>query len=78
MNKKSFEIANAITSITQAGLTVIVPVIICIWGGNFIVKKFSLPEYVMVIAVVLGVLSGFYSMFKYLFTVTRTQTKEDK
>lgn len=76
MDKKSFEIAKAITSITQAGLSVIIPVGLMIWLARFLIKKFFLPEFIMIIAIVLGVASGFYNMMKNLFLLTKN--KEDK
>ena len=78
MDKKGFEIATALTSITQVGLSVLVPVAILIWLARFLIQKFNLPDYIMVIAIILGVASGFYNMIRYLLMITETKNKKDK
>ena len=73
MNKMN-KIVRAFSSITQVSLTMLTPVALCIWFGNYLVTRHSYPQFTMVILIVLGVLSGFYSVIKYLKEVT----KEDK
>ena len=65
------KIVKALSSITQVSLTMLTPVALCICIGNYLVSKHSWPQFVMPILIVLGVLSGFYSVIKYLKTVTK-------
>lgn len=78
MGKKGFEIAKALTAVTQASLSVLVPVALFIWLAQFLIRKYALPQYIMIIAIVLGVVSGFYNMMKYLFSAAKNNSKEDK
>ena len=72
-----YKISIALTAILQAGLCVIVPSGVCILSAYFLVDKFSFPEYTKLIGVILGVLSGFYSMLKYLYTTFKSAYKDD-
>ncbi len=66
-----YKIAVALTTVLQAGISAVVPVGICILGARFLVDKFSLPEYTTLIGIILGVLSGFYSMIKYIYSAIK-------
>ena len=68
------KVVKALSAVTQVSLTMLTPVALCIWFGNYLVSKHSYPQFTMVILIVLGVSSGFYSMIKYLIAIT----KEDK
>ncbi len=67
-----YKIAVALTTVLQAGLSAVVPVGICVLGAKFLVDKFSLPEYTTLIGIIFGVLSGFYSMIKYIYSAMKT------
>ena len=66
-NHKSFEITTAFTTILQSSLIVIVSVGLCIAGANFLIDHFELGDSTMLFAIILGVLSGMFGMFKYLY-----------
>ena len=72
-----YKIAVALTTILQTGLSLIVPAALCILGAHFLVDKFSFPEYTKLIGVIFGVLSGFYSMIKYLYVTFKSVYKDD-
>ena len=76
MNKKSFDLINALSSFSQIAFSVIIPVAIVIAGGKFIVSKFSLPSGVMVVFIILGTACGFFNMIKYLFMLTSDVNNE--
>ncbi len=71
--KNKNEILKALSSITQVGLTVLSPIAACLIISKLIADKFGLPNYVIVIGVVLGAISGFYSMIKYLIAITKNK-----
>lgn len=73
-----YKIAVALTAVLQAGLSVIVPAAIFIFGARFLVDKFSFPEYTTLIGIVLGVVSGFYSMIKYIYSAIRASEDKNK
>ncbi len=67
-NKK---IGKALVSFTQVGLTVISPIIACLIIGRALTTHFGCPNYVLVISIVIGAVSGFISMIKFLLKVTK-------
>jgi positive regulator of sigma E activity len=69
--EKSTKILTALTSVTQASLCMIVPAALCIGIGKWLVDKAGFPHFTMVAAIVLGVISGFYSMFKYIIQLVK-------
>ena len=76
MRKENFKIIVAITSVTQAGLSALVPVLIMGLLAKFLIVKFSFPEITMVIAIVFGVISGFYNMIRYIYLLMKRSGDE--
>lgn len=69
--ERNTKIITALTAVTQASLCMIVPIALCMGIGKWLIDKASFPEFTMVAAIVLGVLSGFYSMFKYIIQLIK-------
>lgn len=67
---KNNEILKAITAVSQVALTVLSPIAACLVIGAFLVSK-GLPKYTLVIFIILGAISGFYSMIKYILAITK-------
>ena len=67
--KEKFDIAVALSCILQTGLNVIVPVVICYLFAGFLINRFSFPDFTKVVAIILGVFSGAYNMFRYIYTL---------
>ncbi len=72
-----YKIAVALSTFVQTTMSLIVPAGIFIFGAIFLVDKFSFPEYTKPIGVVLGVVAGFYSMFKYIFSVVKITNRDE-
>ncbi len=72
------KIIYAYTAYVQAPIIFITNVAICILPAYYFTEKYNLPNYVMVIAIILGVLSGVYGMFKYLHIfLNKSEDKND-
>ena len=69
--REKFDVAVALSCILQAGLNVLVPILICYLFAKFLINRFSFPDITMVAAIVLGVFSGVYNMFKYIYTLIK-------
>ena len=67
---KNNDIFKALTAFSQVSLTVLSPIAACLVIGAFLVSK-GFPKYTLVIFIVLGAISGFYSMFKYIMNMTK-------
>ena len=72
-NRKIFKIVKAMTSITQASLTMLIPIFGFIMLGIYLKNKFSLSPIVIAISIIIGVISGFYSMIRYLKIITKEE-----
>ena len=67
---KNNDILKAIAAFSQIALTVLSPIASCLVIGAFLVSK-GMPQYTLVILIVLGAISGFYSMIKYILNITK-------
>ena len=70
---KNNDIGKALTAFSQVALTVLSPIAACLVLGKLAVDKLGLPQYVIVIAIILGAISGFYSMIKYIINLTKSK-----
>ncbi len=70
---KNMKIITALSAVTQTALCLVVPTGLCIGVGKWLVDKQGLPSFTMVIAIVFGVICGFYSMIKYIFSLIKIQ-----
>lgn len=43
-------------NVSQLAFVIIAPLLLFLWGGSWVVKKYSLPDWVMIICVFLGIL----------------------
>lgn len=75
--KTTYKIAAALTSVMQTALSLLVPVFICIFAAKYLTDKFRLPPFVMIVGIVFGAASGFYSMIKYITSTARTVNRDD-
>ena len=77
MKSNKNEIAKALSMITQIGISVITPVLICVFGAKYLVEKF-LPghKYLIAIGALLGAASGIYTMIKLIRGITDSKKDE--
>ena len=61
--------------ITQVGISMIVPILLCTWIGSYLEKKFSFPLFIPL--VILGVLAGFRNTY-YLVKDANEDPKEEE
>lgn len=78
MDKKWYKTVDALSSVLQAGISVVIPVLMFLGLGKFLQYKFNLGGKTMLICIIFGVISGFYSMIKYLFLITKNKDGDDK
>lgn len=64
--KNKENLFSAYVMASQIGFMVIAPLLLFIWGGSWLVNKFSLPSGVMVIFVILGLFTMISSVGVYL------------
>ena len=66
MPKKVFRVMYALNYITQAAFCLICPAGLLILGGWFLTNRCGVGKWAMIVAIVLGVLFGLYSMFSFI------------
>lgn len=64
--------------VSQIGFMVIVPLLIFIWGGSALINALSLPSWLMVIFVIVGILSMICSVGSYLARLIKRYDKDKK
>ncbi|WP_129599334.1 AtpZ/AtpI family protein [Anaerophilus nitritogenes] len=64
MRKSNYDIMKNITLITQIGISMIVPIFICIYIGNWLDKKLGTNFIFLLIFIILGVGASFLNVYK--------------
>ncbi len=73
--KKDYnKIIRAFAWITQLGLNMVTPLILCIFIAGYIQRKFQLGNTIMLISILLGIGGSFMSLVNFI----RTVRKEEK
>ena len=77
---KVFRVVYALNFIAQAAFSMVCPAGVIIFAGWFLRNRCGVGQWVMIAAIVVGVLVGVYSMFYYIFkmsyAVDPTQSNE--
>ena len=73
MDKPSrwMETMRGLTYLTQVGLSVATPIILCLLGGLWLRQKLGLAPWTLLIALLAGLVSGLMSLWKFLQYVAR-------
>lgn len=53
-------------TVSQVAFLVVVPLLFFIWGGSWLIKQFSLPQWLMIVFVILGIVTMVCSVGTYL------------
>lgn len=72
------EALNYISVYGQIGFSIVVPPILLCLLGFWLRKKFELGSWVIIVALVLGLLSAFTSVYRMCIGFLAKSTKEDK
>ena len=75
---KAAKLVSAISAYMQAPIIFVCSAGLCIGLALYLKSKFNLPDYTVVIGIVLGVLSGFYGMFRHLLAIMKLNDKKDE
>ena len=67
----------AFSTVTQLGLSIALPIVAFILLAGYLRSKFGLGNWVTVIGILLGVGSGFCSLFQFWKLVEKTSRRKD-
>lgn len=62
---------SAYAVVSQVGFMVIIPLLLFIWGGSWLVRRFSLPDWLMIVFALLGIITMVSSVGTYLRKVIK-------
>lgn len=65
-NNEKYKHMRAVAEITQFGLNIVSPIIICLFAAIWLRDQFNLGSYVVLIAIILGVAAGVLNMFTFI------------
>ena len=70
-------LAKALAWLTQLGINMISPLIICIIAALWLKNKFNLSNSIVVVAIIIGAASGYMSLIKFIREVKKYSVKEN-
>ena len=79
-NKKTStsELFEGLANITQLGLSVVIPIVGFALLADFLEKKYNIPDFLVIILVIVGILGGLNSFVLFVKSYLRRINKEDK
>ena len=78
-NKKHRNPFSAYAVVSQVSFMVLVPLLLFIWGGSWLIKRFSLPDWLMIVFALLGIFTMISSVGTYLKKIIKMYDyKEEK
>ncbi len=80
MDNKSnnLQIFKNITLLTQVGLTVATPLVICIWGASWLKNRFNMGEWIVLVGILLGIGSSVSGLVEFIRYQSKKANKETK
>lgn len=80
MNERKYrrELLRGLSSLTQLGMSIAVPPILCILFGLWLQKKFALGDWLIPVCLVVGLISSGCSFATFLRTARYKAKKEDQ
>ena len=71
MKGKIFNFAYAMNFISQSAFSLIFPLGLFLWLGYWLTTDVGAPKWVFAICIIIGVMSGVISMFKYIIFASK-------
>lgn len=63
--------------VSQIGFMVIIPLLVFIWGGSWLIERFGLPQWLMAVFIALGIVTMISSVGSYLLKLTKKYGKSE-
>lgn len=78
MDRKTYRmLAKNLPLVTQFGFMLVTPLVLSLWAGLFLQRRFNLGSWVMLVAILIGLL-GMFSGFLNFVRYVEKQTQEDE
>ncbi|PRX35766.1 putative F0F1-ATPase subunit (Ca2+/Mg2+ transporter) [Orenia metallireducens] len=69
--KENIGILKALALLSQVGISIIIPIIICVWFGNKLDQWLGTNAIFLIIFTILGVITGFRSAYRLLMSTEK-------
>lgn len=77
-NKKVYKSLKYITMLTQLGISVVSPLIVCVPLAVWLKGRFALGDWIVLAGILLGIASGFYSFWQAIKKFAADMNKEQE
>lgn len=77
-SKKLLGISKGLALVTQLGITILVPIGLCMFIANYLIEKYKFGDGIMILAILLGISAGMlntYKIFRGYFKADKTEKK---
>ena len=64
--RSSFSVIQGVILLTQVGFGVATPLLLCIFGANYLTGRFAIGSWLMIVAILFGVAAGIYNAYLIL------------
>ena len=69
---------SALTMLSQLGLSIALPIVLCAMAGVWLKDKFGIGNWIVIAAILIGVGSGFCSMIKFIKIIQKIIDEENE
>ena len=76
--KKKDSPLSVYANVSQLAFVIIAPLLLFLWGGSALVKKFNLPDWVMGICIALAIIFMVCGAGNYIFKLIKMYEKPEK
>ena len=74
---RPLELLKKAVALTQVLVTIATPILLCVVGGLWLTKRFSWPDWVMAVFILLGVASALWNFWKWLHPFLKKSKKDE-
>ena len=80
MNKNGDNPLSVYIVVSHVSFVVITPLLLFIWGGSWLAKRFNLPDWCIIVFIITGILVMICSLISYLYKIIKKYSydKSDK
>ena len=75
-NRHSLDIGKGLALLTQLAISIIVPMLLFVFGARYLAKKFAIGEWIIPGAIILGLAVGMMSAWNMIQAMIKQQEKQ--
>jgi F0F1-type ATP synthase assembly protein I len=71
-----FKAIKNLTYISQVAFIMLTPILLGVWGGNWVDAKLGTSPWILMVGIVIGVSSAFLNLYKFVMKAAKDNEKE--